>query len=258
MGLIVGGLFDDFQDNLTLIQKHSFNYCFNGVQGSFPFSIFNGDVNTIHKGCVCLYRDIIECLRGYHASSQMVLLDFGNLRLEQKDYHNNFGKVQFETFANDNRVFFQIADLGLIEYATNKYPNIQIVLHQNYTFFHNAEEVQDVLKQFPNIKGIVTTHGHLFENIDTTKFYLLNFYNCGSCKSYKNCILFDNLKCLEYSGESNFFECSRKQLLSSELALEYLKESLEKADHTILGIPKVDNVIHFEYLDKLLEVNSND
>ena len=151
-----------------------------------------------------------------------------------------------------------MADIELIKYAIDRYPNIQIVLHQNYTFFHNAEEVQELLEQFPNIKGIVITHNHMFENINTTKFYLLDVYNCGSCKSYRNCISFDNSKCLEYSGESNFFECSRKQLLSTNVSLEYLKESFEKADHTILCIPRLDNVIHFEYLDKLLEVNSND
>lgn len=258
MSLIVGGLYDDFQDNIALIEKHAFNYCFGGVQGSFPFSIFNGGVNSIHRGSVCLYRDIIECLRGYHANAQMVLLDFGNLRLTEKDYHNNFGKIHFETFANDTRVFFEMADIELIKYVVNKYPNIQIVLHQNYTFFHNAEEVQDVLNQFPNIKGIITAHGHLFENINTQKFYLLSIYECNRCKSYKNCVLFDNLKCLEFDEDSSFFGCTRKQLLPIETAGEYLKESFEKADHTIFGIPTIDNAVHFEYLDKLLEVNNND
>lgn len=257
MSLIVGGLYDDFQDNVNLIEKHSFNYCFSGVQGSFPFSIFNGGVNSIHRGSVCLYRDIIECLRGYHANAQMVVLDFGNLRLDKKDYHNNFGKVQFETFANDTRVFFEMADINLIDYVVNKYPNIQIILHQNFTFFHNEEEVQAILDAFPNIKGIITTHGHMFETLNTQKFYLLNIYNCTQCKSYKNCVLFDNLKCLEYDADSSFFGCTRKQLLPMEIAKEYLKESLEKADYTILGVPTIDNEVHFKYIDELLEVSNN-
>ena len=80
---------------------------------------------------------------------------------------DTFNKIMFELYVNEmyDSIYFEVADEGLIDYLVNKYPQIQLCLHENYTMFHSENEPKNLsqyikTKFFRALLGIkkVTQH----------------------------------------------------------------------------------------------------
>lgn len=209
MNYILPNFYDNFLQNNLIKQQFFTDINIIGLQGNYPFCIFNGSCNNIKVEQIALYRDFIECLNQYGMLGNKILLDFGNINLENNDFHNVFGNLIAETFFDNPSFYFQVSDENFINFLIEKYPNIQLMLHKNYVNFHTEQEVQQIIQKFPNnIKLIAITELNKCINLkDIKKIYVLSLFECQQCKHYHMCIDYDNTATLNYSEQSIFNSC---------------------------------------------------
>ena len=142
MKYILPNFYDSFIYNKLLKEDFFTTVNIEGIQGTYPFCIFNGGCNNIEYEEIALYIDLINGLGQYGILGNKILLDFGNINLEEKDYVNTFGNLIVETFYTNSCFYFLVSQENFIEYLINKYPNIQFILHQNYINFQTEQEIQ--------------------------------------------------------------------------------------------------------------------
>lgn len=209
MKYILPNFYNNFLCNDLIRQQYGPYVDFDGVQGTYPFGIFYGWYNNINKEELAIYRDLLAILKDYGVFANKVYLDMGNIILKDTDYYNCFETVILEAFAEKEDFYFEIADLNLIEFVINKFPNIQIILHQNYTMWHNESEILSVIEKWKdNIKAIIITDINPCFSVDNIrKIYLAHINKCGECKMLPKCLKADMEATLEYSTYSAFDNC---------------------------------------------------
>lgn len=230
MNFILPSFYNSYNHNQELIQKYLLFKNFSGIYGNFPFSIFNGSYNNSASEELALAEDIVKSVSGYGSLSSCTIIDFGNIDLKEEDYYDSFNKVILETYANSRNAYFSIASRKFAQYLVDNYPNIQLIIHQNYTNLCSEEEVKLIIDMFPNnIKYLIITPNNYCTNINIPKIYWIPYTICYCCPQYKKCIQIDNNLTLEYSEGSQFAACNNKQFLT----LEYLQAMVEDAkNHT--------------------------
>lgn len=244
MRYILSGLYENYTHN-TFIKTNFFKkYNLAGLQGHFPYNISYGWYNNIAKTDICLYEDFIGCLAGYQILSNHILLDFSNLLLEPSDFEdclNELLATSFETYPN---FYFEVADESFIDFLITHYPQIKLVLHQNYTMFHSEEEINALITKYStNIQGIIITDINLCKTINNiTKYYLFTFHKCLTCFHFKDCLLKDNRATLRYSESSCFNDCAQLEYKTYSEILEQHKmvQNLEEqhlCDYCLLDTP---------------------
>lgn len=242
MKIILPSFYNSYQQNKKIIENFMYYKDFQGISGSFPFSIFNGGYNNNKYSQLALAHDIINSIHSYGAIGGFTVIDFGNLCLIESDFKNCFNKVVLEEYSKSKNIFFSVASIKLAEYLVSTYPDIQLILHQNYTNFHTEEEVQNVINLYKkNLKYIIITPNNECSHIeDIQKIYWIPFTLCYCCPQYYKCIKIDNNQTLNYSTFSQFNDCSSKKYVN----LQYLKT-------LILHANTITNCIIFD--DLLIE-----
>lgn len=270
MNYILPNFFDSFSQNQEIISNFMLYFDIHMIQGTFPFNIFNGECNNIVNETLALYPDIKACPEDYRNIGNAILLDYGSTLIEKKDYHNNFGKVIFEEYANNTKFYFEIALENFIDYLIKTYPNIQIILHQNYINNHTQEEIINLIKKYHNIKGIIVTELNPCIDIDNIKkFYLLQLNKCERCKQYNACLKYEMEHTLRYSNQSNFNGCEYTILKSVEELLEekeYVENVLQYDNILFSTIPLIKEAEYYELIfnffikeiEQQKEVKNND
>ena len=185
----------------------------------------------------------------------MCLFDFGNLLLDKYDYEDNYGKIIFEEYANKKNIFFEVADIDFIDFLINRYPSIQIILHENYTIFHDDKTIQNIIKKYPNnIKAINITILHLCENIDIPKIGILNLDSCYYCPQFPLCLNTENRNILRYRKASAFNECTKKKMIDIDSIMENLSILLKNTDIILFNtIPALQKKIYLDLIEQFLK-----
>ena len=246
--------FNNYNNNQKLL--NDCNNCFYGVEGNIPFQIFTGRVNNNKDSRFLSYYDILDQVKAYNEiSNNLMLIDFGNSSLEPSDYYDSYGEVILEEYADKKHVFFEVADENFIEYLVDRYPNIQIVLHENYTIFHSEKDIKALIKKFPNnIKGINITVLNLCENIDIQKFGILNLDSCYYCPQFPLCLKNEHKNVFRYREASSFNDCTRKQRITLESALNNLKILLKYTNEIIcVNLAYAQIVEYMELIEEILK-----
>lgn len=244
---ILPNFFDSYECNLTLKNNFFINQNIVGVQGTFPFCIFNGWYNNIIGESLAIYDDLVDCVKNYGILNDIVLIDFGNIYLNELDFMDSYGKVILEEYGNNKHIFFEVADEIFIQYLVEHYPNIQLVLHQNYTNMNTKDNIKNLIDRYPNnIKGIVSMNLSMdlsFTNIK--KFYLLPLTHCHECHHFNTCLQKDIEATLEYSAKSQFNSCEFRQLLNSQEILDLVK-LIEKNNYDYIIFDTIPITKQFE------------
>lgn len=222
MKYILPNFYDSFIYNKLLKEDFFTSIDIEGIQGTYPFCIFNGGCNNIEYEEIALYRDLIDGLGRYGILGNKILLDFGNINLNKEDYVNTFGNLIIETFYSNSCFYFLISQEDFIEYLVKEYPNIQLILHHNYINFHTEQEVQKIVTKYHNnIKYIITTDLNECRNVkNVKKIYLLSLFNCQQCRHYETCINYDNNQTLNYSKLSILNTCEVKKFVDINILLD--------------------------------------
>ena len=232
MKYILSNFYNNYKNVQKIIEDYFYDKDIIGLQGHFSFNICYGSYNNIDSEQLCLYSDIEQVLQDYGSLSKFLMLDFGNIMLKESDYLDSFSRIILETFVDNKEVFFEVADEKFIKYLINKYPNIQIILHQNYTFFHSEEEIKKIIDLYPNnIKGIICNKDHSFMNISIKKYYLFSINNCYSCKYINRCIKQENENILDYSENSVFGNCKFVSYKHEKQIKEEIQELIESEEN---------------------------
>ena len=236
MKILLSTFYNNFNFNDMIIKKFIYSLDIAGIQGNYPFTIFNGWYNNIRGEDIAVYQDINNVLESYNIISNKVFIDCGNVLIDKKDFYNTFEKIIFETLTNNNTIYFEVANIDLIEYLITNYPNIQIVLHQNYTMWHTEEEIQEILNKFNNnIKFIIITNINPCINVNSIKkIYLLHINKCELCPQFRRCLEKDMESTLNFSIKSIFNDCLYYDYY-------YPSELIEK-------IEKINSVYNYEYI----------
>jgi len=223
---------DNIINNQQLIEQNEYNNLFWGIESSLPFSIFNGRANNNQWGNFIDYYTMVNWVKSYEEiSNNLVMFDFGNILLDEKDFENCFGAMVFNEFANQSNVYFEIADIKLIDFLINKYPNIQISLHENYTIFHDEDTITNLINTYPNnIKAINITVLNLCENINIQKMGVLNLESCFYCPQFPLCLQNEQQNILRFRKKSIFNECNKKKFLDQKSLTNTIKTLLNFTD----------------------------
>lgn len=248
--------FTNYQENTLLIEGNEYRNLFWGIEGNVPFSIFNGRVNNNKISLFASYSDIKHLIEGYEAISEnFTIIDFGNMLLEEYDYENVYGEVILDEYASKSNVFFELADEKFIDYLVNKYPKIQIILHDNYTIFHDKESIQELIDTYPNnIKGINITILNLCENIDIPKIGVLSLDSCFYCPQFPLCLKSEYNNILHYRSRSIFNECRLKKMLLPQEVIKNLEKLLYYTNNIMFTGIAVDQIdIYMENIKLILD-----
>lgn len=245
MKYIIPNFYDSMFYNSTLMTEFINTVDFDGIQGTFPFCCFNGWLNNIGSQKIALYKNIVESIHFYSKINEHILFDFGNLLLEETDYPNCMADVILKEYVDNKKAYFEIANLGLLDYLIQKYPTIQIVLHQNYTLFHTVEEINNLISKYPNnIQGVVVHSNFSIKDIkkisnNVKKFYFFSAnMNCMKCKNLLKCIKVENQYVLDFSERSSFGNCQLYSVLKNkEIATQEIQNVSGVVDFVIFDTP---------------------
>lgn len=255
INFILPNSFCDVDNNLKLIEKNNYSNLFYGVEGNFAFSIYTGRANNNLGNDFMAYIDIVRSVELYQEISEnMTIIDFSNTLLEETDYEDAMGEVILDEFADKDNVFFELSDIDFIDFLVNKYPKIQIILHENYTIFHSEEDIQNVIEKYPNIKGINITILNLCQNINIKKIGVLNLDSCFYCPQYPLCLKREHRNILRYRKASSFNDCSRKKLIVLDNIIENLSILLKETNVILFGNITDNHLVDYlELIESILE-----
>lgn len=223
INFILPSFYHNYTNMQELIKKYNCN--FYGIEGAYDFSIFNGRINNNRRSSFVAYENIIDSIEFYNAiSNNLAIIDFGNIMLNGTDYFDTFGEIVLEALAAKPNIYFEVSDINFIKYLIENYPEIKIILHENFTIFNSEESIQKVIDLYPNIKGINITILNPCFNVKTSlKIGVLNLDSCFYCAQFPLCLKNEHQNILRYKEASIFNECLKKQFLSIDKLMDNLE-----------------------------------
>lgn len=253
MNIIIPHFFDCYLYNKQLINDFSFSkFCkIKGVSGSFPFSIFHGGVNNFNKSenTICLYKNMEESLN-FYKDMEIILLDYSAFPIDEKDYYNNYAKVQLESFNEYPNIYFILTDKNYINYLVNKYPNIKIILSKDFDY----EDKDFINKYKRNIKGLISNDIKILKDSNLSiKIYFVGLYNCNFCNYKDKCREIDRQNILNFSIKSIYQECKNIKMLNfNEIFFQY-NEIKNISDYILFDESKINSKEFYSYLFNLFK-----
>lgn len=250
MNIILSGFYNYYYQNQKLIENFALSHdnCIKGVSGNFPFSFFSTGINDNRRNKVCFYSDMVGCLDKYKFAD-IIILKFDDPHVNPKDYHNNYLKVQFESFSDYQNLYFSIGDLKFLDYICKKYSGVKIILADSCFKNNDKKDILNAIKQYPNIKGLISSNLMILETYNLPiKIYQADFYGCFFCNYYDKCKDIDLAHKKEFSLQSKFLDCPNASLISWEMIEENLKDPILKDYYILFDEPKKDVDEYFTYI----------
>lgn len=210
MKFILPNFYNNFIEVINLINKYHEDKQINisGVYGSFFGSYFNGGINTTCVGPACLLQHMEGCVNEYRMMD-MIIIDFGNPLISEHDFLNRFAAIQFESFSEQNNIYFAVSHPKFIDYIINNYPSSKIILHHNFTdTISSIEEIEKLVKTYSNIEGIISSDSTKLESVDCKiKILYTPLYTCKQCNHWHRCKENEWKSILNFSTKSDFYNC---------------------------------------------------
>lgn len=191
--------------------KKRFNFEIESLNGSLPYTIWNGDVNS-NCGDLILINGIFNMV---NRAPAVIRYDFSNILLENNDFLDVHGNAILEA-SNNGCTQIEISNLNLLNYIQNKYDNYSFIFSKN----------ADLINQFtPEIINTINSQ-EIFDLISLPVYYNNNTEFLSNivkkdkieltvgrkCKCdpnrIKQCILSEHRDQLEFSDYSRFSDCA--------------------------------------------------
>jgi hypothetical protein len=253
---ILPNFYNCYSHNVELFQTFAKTKNLCGIEGAFPFSIFYGAYNNISCENICLYDDMIPIIKDYGLLADMLILDCGNPLLEDFDYYDLYNTVILDEYAEKNNVYFSVSQEGLIKFLIERYPKINLILHQNYTRENTSQDIQKLIDNYSNIKGIITSSFNICSKVNNVfKIYLTPLHTCEECIHYKKCLSHDNQAILDYSQKSRFQNCVLRNLAHPNNIVERINFIKDKCDYILFDTVVCHNALaEYQLIEQVLEI----
>lgn len=232
----------DFYNNLKLnnffsyLAKNESNkfkipLTFLTYHGNFPFNSWNGGNNNCYENLPSLLYKDFEYY--FEHSEKPIRFNCTNLLLTEYDYNDNMNNVILNIFNNGCHLI-EIADLKLLEFLENKYPNYRFIFSNRAHFFQEFNEnIINSIVDFNKFTLIelpfeMNYDKKLLKNLNhKEKIELVINNDCPlTCLKYKECQLAEDNAQLNYSSQSPFLACYKRINLPSisleEINSEYV------------------------------------
>lgn len=227
------GIFYNYLLQLTDMEPEWFKYPIRiqYASGNFPYQIWNGGYNTCY-GQGAYYNDFVAC---FNQSLPNLRLNFANCRLIETDYYDTMGNNILQICNNGSNVI-EIADLQLMEFIKNKYPEYQYICSKNLFLYQNASvELIDQLTESQQFVLISLPEQISFDveflkqlkhknNIEITVNPRCPIF----CTKYQFCHLSENAAQLNFSQQSICTCASRNNYFKSQKQIISIEELVEK------------------------------
>lgn len=257
MNFILPNQFVSYECNLVLMNEFKTSIMFNGVAGSIPFHILNGEINhndikqfygiPVIKDCIAQYTSL-----GLHS----FFLYCNNDLIEETDFKDIMSINLYELFSisSFNNYYIITSNENLIKFLLDNYPRVKVIY-----------QVKDKILDYPNIKGVEISLDNLelINSINQREDFLiigkLPLLYCNSCANYKNCNANESSSILNFSQISYKDNCLRKQFQSLESLKDYYDNNKDKV--TLMSfeeIPISENFTGYKLIEDFFTLLSKD
>ena len=234
------------------------------VHGSFPWSTWNGDINS-NLNNQLMYDELISSIQQI-LSDNPIIIDCSNFLLNTEDfldiYQNLILKLGYET-----SIYLEFSDLELYKYIKNIYPYYKFILSNKINNVISLNENKNILNIFTNnediVKIIIPTEYNDIKNLSNKNKYIICLGECPYCNNYKQCLLQEQKNQINFSCKSEFNKCTKYQLPNYIEEMEkYLSQGINhfkisaiKGQNNLLtfNLNLLKNFIKEEYLNECIE-----
>ena len=195
-------LITDHPEKIKINCKIDFFY------GAFPWSLWNGGVNSNQNNQV-LYYDIIQSFNKIILDKPIVL-DCSNIFLEEIDKFNIYQNIILKEL-NESSVYLEISDLTLLNYIKEKYKYYKFIISDNINNIIPLEN-EKILNNFLNnddiLKVILPNDFQFLNQIENKNKIILPIGQCYNCNNFKECSIIEQKAQVNFSELSKFNSCS--------------------------------------------------
>ena len=253
----INNLFMDMVYNNKDCLKEKIN--FNQIAGSFPFNIWNGDMNSCLNGNIVTFSEMDQCFEAY---TQAIRLNFASIVLEKEDFFNNYNRMMLEKGQN-GATAIEISNLQLYEFIKEKYPHYNkfILSPVAWEIIDLTPEMVNVILENPDFQ-LVSLPVKLANDFDyisqinqKNKIEICINPVCPiNCKKHSECVLVENSNQYDFSIASVFNTCSRVHSYRNNpqiMSLDTIKETYIKKGIThfrLASCPNADVMQYFIFL----------
>lgn len=198
--------------------SHIFNFDFRiiGQYGNFPYSFFSGDINTcLGDNNVVLY----DAARNYCDGTAVVVIDFSNIFIEEKDLCDAKVKMVLDIFSERGN-FISISNPEIKKLIEKEYKGYRFILSENLNLYSEIPiEGIDSLFEIFEVEKIELPSNYALSNLEKikniknkNKIIIVLQNECSNCsyEVYKNCKIIEHNNQINFSKKSCIESCSEK------------------------------------------------
>lgn len=215
------------------------------VQGSFPWSLWSGDINS-NLGNQILYKNLIDTISEINFLTP-IILDCSNFLLDKEDYFDIYQNLILK-ISNDTSIYLEIADLDLYNYIKERYPFYNYILSNkiNYILPMDNKIINSFLNKTDFIKIILPNDYSNIKELPNKQKLMITIGECDSCNNYQNCLIQEQKNQINSSRNSTFNTCEKFSFINYLDKIEQYK--MQGINHfKISPIKGKNNLLEFNF-----------
>lgn len=235
-------------------ESKKFDYTIVSNFGSYPFTYFNGDINS-NTGKLALNSDFYNIPN----SNQVVLkYDFSNIFLEDLDFNSVHENTILKMGENGSNQI-EISNLKLMSYLKKEYPIY------NFCFSSRADLIQPFTAEIINciieqnifdsivLPGYLNDEEWLKEIKQKNKIEIIIANKCKLCSANQNkeCLIQENRNQIDFSGKSKYQKCfnikNYQNSSNDEILSEIIKMNKKGFTNFKIDSPPYNQIAEFNF-----------
>lgn len=201
------------------------------IYGSFPWSYWNGNINSNYGNVLPMYAEFSDCI---HDNMVPICFDFSNANLEKFDFFDRHMNTVLDLF-KDNGSYIEITNIEFIDLIKSKYPYYKFILSRNAILLN-----QDINKNDFEMVQLLPIDNEIMQTMKNKNKYQIVI---GLKNNYLDLIQDEQLNQISFSAFSNFNNCKSKHHI--DLALEIKKYAEMGYSHFVIDAPSIDDLDNF-------------
>ena len=229
----------EFYNALILYHKYypeNFNYNFyiDFLYFSFPFSYWNGDINTNIDMTSLMYQDFVFIIESFKCP---ICLDISNFNLTETDLLDTKLNIIL-TLLNNTGSYIRVSNPNLISILKNKYNFFYILsdtyflqeqeLHQFFLPLISYQEINNI-----NNKKLINNQNNIIFNINDL---------CNNCSKFKGCFKLEQFLQYNFSEKSQMLSCVTQSIDINKIH-NFINNNKITYHHYKLNIYNLQNII---------------
>lgn len=202
---------DILRENRNNFQALNSNFNIEFMYGSFPFSFWNGNINSNYGEVLPTYKHYINFLNKNLLIP--IVLDLSNIYLETTDFFDRHLNCILDLF-KDNGTYLEISNINFVDIIKEKYPNYKFILSKNAGLIKD-QNIE--INNFELIQILPIDDNLLQSLVQKNKYQII----IGLKNDYLSLIQQENLNQISFSEKTNFDFIKNPKAI--EMALEIKK-----------------------------------